>query len=266
MVFSGRLRDTGGMARRALSDLMADAARELEEQPSPGATMRAAAEVAVREVDGADAATLTIGRHRRRVETLGATSPAAQRADELQYELLEGPCLDAVWEERVVHSRDLTQETRWPRWAARASSETGFASLVAYQLFTTSDTVGALNLYSTSARGFGAADRDVGLALAAHVAIAVRASQQIEQLQSALDGRTVIAQAVGILMERYSLTAQSAFALLARVSSMSNTKLREISAELCAGGPLPGVALPPRSVGRRHEDGERDPAARARRS
>lgn len=226
---------------------MADAARELQEQESPAATMKAAAEVAVQDVDGAEAAALTIVRERRHVETLAATSAGARRADELQYELHEGPCLDAVWEERVVHSPDLSQEQRWPRWAAAAVAETGVRSMMAFQLFTTRDTVGALNLYAGSEHGFGPEDREVGLALAAHVAVAVRASQEIEQLQSALDSRTVIAQAVGILMERYTMTPQAAFATLARVSSTTNTKLREIAHELCTGGSLPADSVPRRA-------------------
>lgn len=238
------------MASRSLSDLMADAARELQHQLDPHSTMRVAAEVAVRDIEGADAAALTIVRYHRRVETLAATSPAARLGDELQYELGEGPCLDAVWEERVVHSPDLTQEGRWPRWAARASAESGFGSLMAFQLFTTGDAVGALNLYSVQPHGFGPGDREYGLALSAHISVAVRASQEIEDLQTALDSRTVVAQAVGILMERYTLTAPAAFAVLVRVSSTTNTKLRDIAARLSAGGSLPdGSVVAPRGSG-----------------
>lgn len=221
---------------------MGDAARELQNQSDAAETMQTAVEVAVREMDGADGAALSIILRGGKVQTLAASSDAAGRADELQYELEEGPCLEAVWEEALVRSRDFAAEERWPRWAARVAEETGYRSMMAFQLFTTGDAVGALNLYSTSAHGFDAADRELGLALAAHISVAVRQSQEIADLKCALDGRTVISQAVGMLMERYGLPPEGAFSVLTRVSTTTNTKLRDIAAELCAKGTLPGGA------------------------
>jgi ANTAR domain len=63
---------------------------------------------------------------------------------------------------------------------------------------------------------------------------------QIRQLHTALDSRDVIGQAKGILMERYRLTPDAAFALLARASQDTNVKLREVAADLCRTGTLPG--------------------------
>jgi AmiR/NasT family two-component response regulator len=50
----------------------------------------------------------------------------------------------------------------------------------------------------------------------------------------------VIGQAKGILMERFRLTPDRAFALLARASQDTNVKLREVAAELCRTGELAG--------------------------
>jgi hypothetical protein len=66
------------------------------------------------------------------------------------------------------------------------------------------------------------------------------AAAHIRQLRTALDSRDVIGQAKGILMERYRLTPDGAFALLARASQDTNVKLREVAAELCRTGSLPG--------------------------
>lgn len=230
---------------------MGQAARELQHQSDARETMQAAVEIAVRDIGAADGAALSLVVRSGDVQTLAASSEQARRGDELQHELEEGPCLTTVWDEHLVHSPDLTAEDRWPTWAARAAQETGYRSLMAFQLFTTRDAVGGLNLYSTRARGFEAADRDYGLALAAHVAVAVREAQQIEQLQHALDSRTVISQAVGILMERYGIPPDVAFSVLARVSSTTNTKLHLIAAELCSSGKLPsGSPANPDRVGR----------------
>jgi hypothetical protein len=66
------------------------------------------------------------------------------------------------------------------------------------------------------------------------------AAAQIRQLHTALDSRDVTGQAKGILMERYRLTPDGAFALLARASQDTNVKLREVAAELCRTGTRPG--------------------------
>ena len=48
-----------------------------------------------------------------------------------------------------------------------------------------------------------------------------------DNLQTALESRAVIDQAKGILIERYKLTADQAFQLLAQVSMKTNRKLRD---------------------------------------
>jgi ANTAR domain len=67
------------------------------------------------------------------------------------------------------------------------------------------------------------------------------AAAQIGQLHAALESREVIGQAKGILMERYRLTPDGAFALLAQASQDTNVKLREVAGELCRTGALPGL-------------------------
>ena len=88
-------------------------------------------------------------------------------------------------------------------------------------------------MYSWSPDAYSlSGDRDEGLALGAHVAVALVAAQQVEGLNTALHNRTVIGQAEGILMERFGIDADRAFQLLRRVSSHSNTKLQRVAAEL----------------------------------
>ena len=105
-------------------------------------------------------------------------------------------------------------------------------SIVSYRLFTTKDTLGALNLYSRKTNAFDTDDIYNGQALAAHVAVALSASQHVEQLELAISTRTVIGRAEGILMERFDLSADKAFAVLRRVSQRRNVKLNQVAAEL----------------------------------
>ena len=51
-------------------------------------------------------------------------------------------------------------------------------------------------------------------------------------LREAVGTRTMIGTAVGIVMERYHLTDERAFAFLTRVSQDGNIKLREVARRL----------------------------------
>jgi transcriptional regulator with GAF, ATPase, and Fis domain len=226
---------------KELSELMADAARDLQAQAAPQETYDTAVQLALRDVGGCDAACLSMVRRRREVETPASTSAAATRGDELQYETGEGPCLDAIWEQDLVHSTDLGSDPSWPIWGPRVADEVGFHSMLAFRLFTHDDRLGALNLYSSRRDGFRAEDVDHGLALAAHIAVAVRSAQRIQSLDQALSSRTTIAMALGILMERHRLDQERAFAVLNRVASTEERKVREVAAELVETRRLPAT-------------------------
>lgn len=220
---------------------MAQAARELQDEIDPHSTMQAAVRLATSNVRGCDAAGIAILRRSGSLETPAYTDEVVLAVDELQECLREGPCVQSAWEDRVVHSGDLAGDPRWPSWGPRVADELGVHSTLCFQLFTRADVLGTLSLYSTTRRAFDEQDRDEGLALAAHVAIAVAASQREQQLTAALDTRTTIGQACGIVMERYHLDAQRAFELLARISSETNIKLRELADTLIDTGHIPTV-------------------------
>ena len=52
----------------------------------------------------------------------GFTVPVFQRADALQYELGQGPCLTAWATEETVFVDDVRTDPRWPQWSAAMSS------------------------------------------------------------------------------------------------------------------------------------------------
>jgi AmiR/NasT family two-component response regulator len=57
---------------------------------------------------------------------------------------------------------------------------------------------------------------------------------EADGLRSALESRTVIAKAIGILMERHSTSDEQAFAYLVRLSQDRNVKLRLVATEIVA--------------------------------
>jgi hypothetical protein len=64
-------------------------------------------------------------------------------------------------------------------------------------------------------------------------------AREIAQLKEALATRTVIGQALGILMERFDISGDQAFTYLARASQVRNQKLREIAGHLVRSRRMP---------------------------
>jgi AmiR/NasT family two-component response regulator len=102
-------------------------------------------------------------------------------------------------------------------------------------------TVGALNLYSRAANALTEADR----ARAAHfatqaagaVALALRLAEREERehhLETALRSRSVIDQAMGVLIGQAGITADEAFDVLRLRSQSLNVKLRDVAADVIA--------------------------------
>ncbi len=65
--------------------------------------------------------------------------------------------------------------------------------------------------------------------------------RNLDYANMALVNRTVIGQAEGMLMERYQMSADQAFRVLARVSQQENVKLRDIAAYVVRSGRVPGA-------------------------
>jgi len=65
--------------------------------------------------------------------------------------------------------------------------------------------------------------------------------RMLAQLQQKLASLPTIEQAKGVLMARFSLEADAAFALLVRWSQSNNVKLRTVSARLTAAASDPGA-------------------------
>ncbi len=218
---------TTGTLATALSDL----ARQLEHEDDPDAVLADIVRAATAMIPGAAEASVSTVTRGRRVDSHAASGDLPRRVDALQKETGQGPCLDALSEHRTVRVPDMATEDRWPEFAARAAA-LGAASMLAFQLYVEGDNLGALNLYAREPHGFGEDSEQIGLLVAAHAAIAYAGARKQEDLERALDARDLIGQAKGILMERYGLTGQRAFQVLARLSNEHNRKLRDLALDV----------------------------------
>jgi GAF domain-containing protein len=222
-----------------LNQQLADVARDIQSQDDISDVATRISQAAVEIVGGDAMAGISLVHARRRIETIGATSDLARRGDELQYEKSEGPCLDAVWEQKQVYASRLAGDERWPDWGPAVGEELGVQSMLCTQLFTNEDQLGALNIYSRRPDAFDEDDRSDVELLSAHAAVAVAAAQQIEGLKFAADRRTLIGKAIGIVMERFQVDDDTAFGLLRRLSQEQNRKLYDLATQLVQVGQLP---------------------------
>ena len=234
----------GSLAEGSLGEVMGRLARSLQrDHGDPEATLRTITAAAVDAVPGVEDASISYVVSRRRVESRASAGVLAREVDAAQDRLGEGPCLDAIWMRGTVRASDLETEGRWPRFTAEAL-QLGVRSSLSFQLFVDSDTLGALNLYAREPDAFGRESEDIGQVLASHAAVALAGAQTEDNLRRAMNTRDMLGQAKGILMERYKITADQAFHLLARTSQQTNRKLVDVAAELSGTGDLPGSAPP----------------------
>jgi hypothetical protein len=223
----------------SLPRLVAEVARSLQAETGSGDTMNLAVTLAVEVVDGAEGAAITIVQRGRIVETPASTSDVGRDVDRIQQELGQGPSFTAVRDEECVSIPDLATDERWGRWGPRAAAEAGVGSMLCFRMFTEKERLGALSLYAAKPHAFGGADVESGVSLAAHTAIAIAVARQEEHMDLALDSRSLIGQATGIVMDRYGIDAVRAFAVLKRISQQSNTKVHEVAVELIRTRHLP---------------------------
>jgi AmiR/NasT family two-component response regulator len=120
------------------------------------------------------------------------------------------------------------------------AAELNVRSMLCLRLFTSTELVGALNLYSKEIDAFDEDDAYTGTYLAAQIAVAIAEERQTESLRISALNRTIIGQAQGILMERYNIDPEKAFNVLRRVSQDNNIKLIRVADELVRTRRTPG--------------------------
>lgn len=210
---------------------MAELARSLASPRKVHDVLVDVTSAAVSLIPGADAAGVLLVGKGGRFESLAGTSDLPPQLDELQMSLQEGPCVQAALQETVLRTDDFREERRWPKYAPAAVGM-GILSGLSFKLYTADRTAGALNLFAFRPHAFDAEAEAIGAVLAAHAAAAIMASQQGEQLESALSTRDRIGQAKGMIMERYGVDDLQAFNMLRRLSQESNVRLIDIAQQV----------------------------------
>ncbi|TWD81771.1 ANTAR domain-containing protein [Kribbella amoyensis] len=214
---------------------LVSAAQRLSSSLTPGDldhTLSRITAAAVEVLPSVDYASITVKHADGRLETAGPTAALLWELDKAQYELQEGPCYQAAVDTVHVVSPDLAADDRFPRYAAVAVAD-GIQAQAGLRLFDAPKSQGALNLYSRTLGAFADLG-SIGELFRHQSALAISYALEVHNLREALRTRRTIGQAIGILMERYQLTDQRAFAFLTRLSQQRNVKLRRLAEDFVA--------------------------------
>jgi GAF domain-containing protein len=177
---------------------------------------------------------------RKKPVTVASSETSALRLDEAQYSAGDGPCLTAIRDQVVIHVPDQEREHRWPQYAATALQE-GVGSSLSIPLALTGEAEAGLNMYSTRPHGFNHDDITTAESYAYHASKALRLTVRISQLaevntnlMSAMESRTTIDLAAGIIMAQNRCNQEEAITILKIASSARKVKLRNIAASVVA--------------------------------
>jgi GAF domain-containing protein len=226
------------------TDLHEALARVILADREPSEVLTEITGIARRAMPGVEAASITLIREDKPF-TAAYDGQMALDADELQYERGYGPCVDAGRSGQMFLVDDMRTEQRWPDYAQNVLA-CGVLSSLSVPLPYQGATIGALNIYARQPKVFDDSDIEFAQEVAAWVAVAVgnaeaaaRTSDDLTQLRTVMLSRALIEQGKGILMERHKITEDEAFTMLTRSSQQTNTKLRDVAAELVRTGALP---------------------------
>lgn len=185
---------------------------------------------------------IMLGDANGRLHVFASSSERTRLLELQQVEANAGPCVEAYSTRDAVLVPEI-QETRhrWPAFADRAA-EYGFSAAFALPLRLRDERVGAANLLRTEAGHLSDSDLAVGQGLSdvaavgiLHQRILMRAEVINQQLHSALNTRTIIEQAKGVLAERGAIDMDQSFALLRAHARRTHQRLADLARDVVGG-------------------------------
>lgn len=182
-------------------------------------------------VSGCDHASLIVQQNGRYV-TVGASDRIAQRIDDLERAVGDGPCLDAIEEETPQVETDLTRPTLWPDLAARLIAETPVRGAMGFRILVDRQKTGALDLFSDTPNRFDTQSAGQAIVLASFASVAINAmakGEDVDTLRRGLLSNREIGKAVGMLMLLHGVSEDEAFDVLRRSSQDLNIKLADVA-------------------------------------
>jgi GAF domain-containing protein len=172
-------------------------------------------------------------------ETVSASGPLAARLDELQFDLSEGPCWDAMRQGRPVLEPDVKSHPRrdWPAFS-RALAEHEVGAIFAFPLAFGPLQIGAMDLYCGTPRELSSREERQSSILASHISRivldrAIRRADEPDILGPEDQfSRRLIHQATGMVLAQLDISPEDARLLIQGHAFAHNRSMRDIAEEI----------------------------------
>ncbi|WP_181028607.1 GAF and ANTAR domain-containing protein [Pseudoclavibacter sp. RFBA6] len=213
--------------------------RAAETLSSPVRSVEGTAELFLQTFRVTGAAVSTIGDFLGN-ETVSASNDLAARIDELQFDLSEGPCWDALATRKPVLTPNMTAlpADRWPAFVDAVSRER-VGALFAFPMFVGHLPIGAVDMYASTPAGFS--PRQVRQA----AILADLLAKQV--LRLSLDGvadapmedrrysRRAIHQATGIVLAQLDISPDEAQLVIQGRAFATGRSMMEVAQDVIGG-------------------------------
>jgi GAF domain-containing protein len=178
-----------------------------------------------------------------RLDVVTAVPDPLAELEKVQIMHQSGPCVDAYRTVSVVVVADLeAQHQTWPEYCAVAE-RLGLGSVAGIPMRLGGTAIGALNLYDRGPRSWAREDIAAAMVMADIAtsylvnASKLRQQEQLnEQLQHALDSRSVIEQAKGIVAGEREITVELAFRRIRAHARSHSVTVRSVAESIVHRG------------------------------
>lgn len=174
-------------------------------------------------------------------ETLSASDAQAARLDELQFDLGEGPCWDALRSARPISEPALqtTGASRWPAFTAAVRNQP-VSSIFAFPLIVGPLKLGSVDLYSREPVELDENESGRASALAAIVGRhvlrgALNAAAPVRVADTNPRSRRVIHQATGVVLAQLEVSPEDALLMIQGHSFASGRSMMDVAEEIVDG-------------------------------
>jgi hypothetical protein len=180
---------------------------------------------------------VTLKRHRH-TATVAGSSPRAVELDQIEQAVGDGPCIRALFTMAPELLDDVRTDGRWPEYQKQLA-EHGVYTTLGVPLDIGEGASAAINFFGPAPGLFTPElfDRAVGFGELAsrtlHLSVRIGSAQaRAQNLEAAMQSRTAIDVACGVIMAQNRCSQKEAMDILAKVSSNRNRKLRDVAVEL----------------------------------
>lgn len=180
-------------------------------------------------------------RRRKREVIIAGSSDAAVVLDGIEQALGDGPCVYALTTNQMILVADVHNDGRWPEYA-KSLEAAGAKGVLGVPLPLGEDASAALNFFTLEPGRFTQDVTEEAAVFADMAAQALRLALRIatadlvvEDLKAAMERRTAIDLACGIIMTQNNCSQSDAFDFLPEASQHRNEKVHDIAADIVRG-------------------------------